>query len=201
MSFSRLLWETIVIVPIAQLAGAGFVTSVMLVIAYLRAVFGVDLAGEIKNRAARLTVWSALLACQLVVLGSSANAFDTKCDEQVEDIIYCRRAKYGISVGAIGTAMSLGVVGMKMVTALAPFVVESAIAVFLCIMNGFGVALLTSAKGPGSPIGNLYYFTWLSFITNVMIVANVYDDYRNAGAAPQTTQDGDVEVENMDQGI
>jgi hypothetical protein len=177
--------------------GAGFVTSIMLVVAYLRGVFGVDLAGEIKNRAARLTIWSALLACQLVVMGASANAFDKGCAAQVNSFAYCRRTKYGIALGAIGTIFSLAVVGMKMITSIAPFVVEGALAFILCIMNGFGVAFLTSAQGPGSPIGNLYYFTWLSFLCNFMLVASVYEDYQNIGGSPEKKEDG-VDVETIE---
>lgn len=180
---------------------AGFVTSIMLCVAYLRAVFGVDLAGEIKNRAARLTLWSGLLACQLVVMGASANVFDKSCSSQVESETFCKRTKYGIALGAIGTIFALGVVGMKMITSIAPFVVEGVLAIFLCIMNGFGVAFLTSAQGPGSPIGNLYYFSWLSFLCNFMLVASVYEDYTNLGVADKKEDgdgNGDVEVETME---
>ena len=49
---------------------AGFVTSILLVVSYLRGVFGVDVYGEVKNRAARLTLWAGFLACQLVVMGA-----------------------------------------------------------------------------------------------------------------------------------
>lgn len=186
-----------------HISGAGFVTSIMLVVAYLRGVFGVDLAGEIKNRAARLTIWSGLLACQLVVMGSSANIFDKNCSDAVDGASFCKRTKYGIALGAIGTVFSLAVVGMKMITSIAPFVVEGLLAVFLCIMNGFGVAFLTSAQGPGSPIGNLYYFTWLSFLINFMLVASVYEDYRNIGVTDEKKEEGtgDVQVEGLEEGI
>lgn len=179
---------------------AGFVTSIMLVVAYLRGVFGVDLAGEIKNRAARLTLWSGLLACQLVVMGASANVFDKDCASLAESQSYCKRTKYGIALGAIGTMFSLAVVGMKMITSIAPFVVEGVLAIFLCIMNGFGVAFLTSAQGPGSPIGNLYYFTWLSFLCSFLLVANVYEDYRSIGV-PEKRNENDVPVETIEEGL
>jgi hypothetical protein len=139
---------------------AGFVTSILLLVNYLRGVFGVDLVGEVKNRSARLTLWAAFLAGQLVVMGASANIFDKDCASGTSDVssAYCSRTKFGISVGAVGTAFALVVVGMKMMTSIAPFVVEGVLALFLCILNGFGVAFITSAEGPGSPIGNLYYF-------------------------------------------
>jgi hypothetical protein len=182
---------------------AGFVTSVMLVVAYLRGVFGVDVTGEMKNRAARLTLWSGLLACQLVVMGSSANVFDKDCAPQTQSDTFCARTKYGLSLGVIGTIFSLAVVAMKMLTAVAPFVVEGALSFFLCIMNGFGVAFITSAKGPGSPIGNLYYFTWLSFLCTLMLVASCYDDYANVGIPEESNEEeneanGEVPVETIE---
>lgn len=195
------LSNTIVNGNLYYFSWAGFVTSIMLCVAYLRGVFGVDLAGEMKNRAARLTLWSGLLACQLVVMGASANVFDKDCAFQDTTSPYCKRTKYGISLGAIGTFFALAVVGMKMVTAVAPFVVEGILAIVLCIMNGFGVAFLTSANGPGAPIGNLYYFSWLSFLCNMVLVTSVYEDYRNLGVAPEKEGEDDVQVENMDDAI
>jgi hypothetical protein len=171
---------------------AGFVTSILLVVAYLRGVFGVDVAGEIRNRSARLTLWAGMLACALVVMGSSANVFDKDCAPQIQTDAFCKRTKYGISVGAISTAFALGVVGMKMMTTIAPVLVEAGISVFLAIMNGFGVAFITSAKGPGSPIGNLYYFIWLSFMCSFMLVASCYDEYSKP-ASTGTDENGDVD--------
>ena len=173
---------------------AGFVTSVVLLVAYLRGVFGVDVAGEIRSRAARLTLWSGLLACSLVVMGSSANIFDKDCSTQVESATYCARTKYAISLGAISTIFSLAIVGLKMATSMAPFLLEAGFSLLLAIFNGFGVAFITSAAGPGSPIGNLYYFTWLSFLCSLMLCASCYEDYNNAGAEGTGNASGDIEA-------
>mmetsp|Transcript_11825 Transcript_11825/g.28373 ORF Transcript_11825/g.28373 Transcript_11825/m.28373 type:complete len:343 (-) Transcript_11825:1634-2662(-) len=172
---------------------AGFVTSILLLVNYLRGVFGVDLVGEVKNRSARLTLWAAFLAGQLVVMGASANIFDKDCSSSDDSSTYCTRTKLGISVGAIGTAFALIVVGMKMMTSIAPFVVEGVLALFLCILNGFGVAFLTSAEGPGSPIGNLYYFSWLSWFCSFLLVASVYDDYQNGSSVANDEGEGEGE--------
>eukprot|EP00529_Nitzschia_sp_RCC80_P027108 CAMPEP_0113452944 /NCGR_PEP_ID=MMETSP0014_2-20120614/7106_1 /TAXON_ID=2857 /ORGANISM="Nitzschia sp." /LENGTH=286 /DNA_ID=CAMNT_0000344329 /DNA_START=195 /DNA_END=1055 /DNA_ORIENTATION=- /assembly_acc=CAM_ASM_000159 len=183
---------------------AGFVTSILLLVNYLRGVFGVDLVGEVKNRSARLTLWAAFLAGQLVVMGASANIFDKDCSSSDDSSTYCTRTKFGISVGAIGTAFALIVVGMKMMTSIAPFVVEGVLALFLCILNGFGVAFLTSAEGPGSPIGNLYYFSWLSWFCSFLLVASVYDDYQNGGSVANDEGEGedkttgDIPMETID---
>lgn len=177
---------------------AGFVCAIMLCVSYLRDIFGVDVASELKNRSARLTLWSALLAAELIVMGSCANIFDQDCAPRtsVSDV-FCKRTKFGISVGVIGTAFSLGVVGMKVATSQAPFVLESVFAVFLCVLNGFSVGFLTSARGPGSGLGNLYYFCWVSLLCSFMISASCFKDarvLRNAAPAPGIEENGTSEI-------
>ncbi|KAI2501741.1 hypothetical protein MHU86_12747 [Fragilaria crotonensis] len=157
---------------------AGFVCSVMLFVSYLRAVFGVDLASEIKNRSARLTQWSALLAAQLVVLGASANIFDSDCNPLANTVEYCQRTTFGIAAGAIGTAFSLAVVAMKIATSSASFMAEAVVAATLTVLNGFAVGFITSPAGPGSALGNLYYFSWISLIVSAMLVASCFETYR-----------------------
>jgi len=181
---------------------AGFVTGILLVVEYLRGVFGVDVYGEVSNRAARLTLWAGFLACQLVVMGASANILDKDCyDFNGNDPYssYCKRTRYGVSVGGIGTCLALIVVAMKMLTTVAPMVVESTFALLLCVMNGFGVAFLTSANGPGSPIGNLYYFSWLSWLSSFMLIASVYEDYRGESSSNNVENkvEDDIPVETI----
>jgi len=182
---------------------AGFITSVLLMVSYLRHVFGLDVYGEVKNRAARLTLWAGFLACQMVVMGSCSNILDKNCGvyggAYDSSSSYCKRTRFGIAVGAIGTALALGVVAMKMLAQIAPTMVEGSLSSFLCVMNGFGVAFLTSPAGPGSAIGNLYYFSWLSFLSSFMLIANIWQDYN----APVETEneadkvDGDIPVETI----
>ena len=162
---------------------AGFVCSVMLIVSYLRGVFGVDLAGEIKNRSARLTQWSALLAAQLVVLGASANIFDSDCSPLANTVAFCKRTEFGIAVGTIGTAFALAIVAMKIATPSASFLAEAVIAVILTVLNGFGVAFITSPAGPGAALGNLYYFSWISLICSAMLVASCFETYRGGSSS------------------
>lgn len=181
---------------------AGFVTSILLVISYLRGVFGVDVYGEVQNRSARLTQWSGLLACQLVVMGACANILDKNCSgyEEFVDPSYCQRTKFGITVGALGTMVTLGVVAMKMLTQIAPLAVEGLLSLFLAVMNGLGVAYLTSPAGPGSAIGNLYYFSWLSFLCCFMILTSLWEAYsseEDEAEDGENREDGEVPVETI----
>lgn len=192
--------------PFLDQSWAGFVTSVLLVVSYLRSVFGVDLLGEAKNRAARLTLWAGFLACQLVVMGASADIRDKNCSDYgseanyLPNSSYCRRTTLGISVGAIGTAIALLVVGMKMLTAIAPVVVEGLLSLVLCILNGFGVGYLTSPEGPGSEIGNLYYFSWLSWLCSFLLIADVYEHYHTSDSSTSAETHGmeDIPIEPIE---
>ncbi len=175
-----------------------------MVVSYLRGVFGVDVYGEVKNRAARLTLWAGFLACQMVVMGASANILDKNCNTYdanfAPDSSYCRRTRFGVGVGATGTAIALLVVGMKMLTRIAPMVVEGGLSFLLCILNGFGVAYLTSPSGPGSAIGNLYYFAWLSWFSSFLLIASVYEEYYGDGSKSTEgkTEDGEIPIEPID---
>jgi hypothetical protein len=189
---------------------AGFVTAILLTISYLRGVFGVDVAGEMQNRSARLTTWSGLLASSLIVLGACANIFDQECSPQVNTDTYCQRTKYGLSLGAVATTFSLAVVVLKIATTAAPFVVEGIFSFVLTVMYAFGVAFITSADGPGSAIGNLYYFSWIGLLCCFVLFANCYEEFRgvtpangehSAGEAQNGGSNGDIQVEAIDDTI
>lgn len=138
---------------------AGFICGIILVVSYLRHVFGVDVAGEIQTRSARLTSWSALLSTSLVVMGSSANYFDTTCGGGNGQTSMCRRSVFGIVLGALSTLSSVGIVGLKIATSKAPFLLEAAISFLLVILYAFGIAFITAPDGPGSPLGNCKFFS------------------------------------------
>lgn len=162
----------------------GFVCSVLLCVSYLNHAFSVDIAGELKTRSARLTLWAATLATSLVVMGSSANFFDNTCGDDNEPD-KCSRAVFGIVLGALATLAAVCIVGMKVATARAPFLVETLISFLLVILYGLGVAFITSQKGPGAELGNLYYFTWASFLISFALLASCFEDY-NAASDMQT---------------
>jgi hypothetical protein len=171
---------------------AGFICSIMLLVNYLRHVFNVDVAGAIRNRSARLTAWSALLATSLVVMGASANFFDTTCGGG-EQNGKCSRAVFGIVLGALSTLASVGIVGIKIATSKAPFLVEVAAASLLLVLYIFGVSIITSQQGPGAPLGNLYYFTWASLLATFVILAGCYEDY-NAAVTYDSNVDSNSEA-------
>ena len=179
---------------------AGLICSVILATSFLRGVYHLDLAGEIRQRAARLNYWSAMVVCCFVVMGASANVRDTYCN--AEESTYCKRTIFGISLGAICAILALYVVVMKIVTRRTFFVVEAIFSGCMVVAWAFGVALLTAEAGPGAPLGNLYYFTWASFFIAFILCSSLYDEYQSFKNPPReeaaaNDNDRDVEVENV----
>lgn len=158
---------------------AGFVLSIVIFVSFLRSVYHVDVAGEIRSRSARLNHWAWLLAASLVVMGASANIYDADCnvEPRYQTEKFCNRTAFGIAVGSSGVVASLLVVGLKIATTTAPFKLEILLSVVICIIDAFGVAYITSSYGPGAPLGNLYYFTWGSFAASLMLLSSCYEEY------------------------
>jgi hypothetical protein len=181
---------------------AGFFTSIVLLISYLKSSFGLDVAAY-RNRAARLGMWAGLLAASLIVMGSSIRVFNgTAC--QGSSSTLCKRTKLGISEGVIGIAFAVLIVAMKLLTTSAPFVVEFVASIVLAVLNGFGVAYITSPNGPGSPIGNLYYSTWINFLCAAMLLASCWEQRSGGGAPDESSSSNDNkrdDTENMDDRI
>lgn len=133
-------------------------------------------------------------------MGSSANFFDTMCGGGGgEEKGKCSRAVFGIVLGALSTLASVGIVGMKIATAKAPFLFEVGTAFLLVVLYGIGVAVITSQQGPGAPLGNLYYFTWGSFLAAFMILASCFEDYNAAAASNSGPNPSEAAQEEEDQ--
>lgn len=187
-------------------------------IEYTKTVFGVDAAGTIRNRAPRLLLWSGLLCTALIVMGSSARIIKKECNNdgsfKTEQLAYCKRTKLGVSTGTLSVVSAIGIILSKVILYGAPIIIESVVALFLTILNTFGVAYITSASGPGSVVGNLYYFSWGSFLLSAILAANCIGEFSGISTDPTiptdgtTTQEqpkidnnGDIEVETFEDNL
>jgi len=64
------------------------------------------------------------------------------------------------------------------------------------------LAFVTSPKGPGHSVSNLYFSSWISFILSISLFMNILDEYiaesgitTNEGEPQQTTNPGEGEDE------
>ena len=203
---------------------ACFVCATVLVVNYARHAYGLDMVAEVRNRGARLSAWAALIATSLIVMGSSARILNSNCPyasdshwatvaevESKETIFisesYCPRTKFGVAVGCLGVFTACTMVACKLMLSVVSFSLEFRIAFVTALVNAFGVAFITSNAGPGSYIGNLYYFTWLSFLLSIYLVIECFHEMRAAPADQTAGSDangetqkdgGEVPVESLD---
>jgi len=178
----------------------GLIFSVMLETSFFRDVYNMDFAGQIQERAARLHFWSGLMLCGCVVMGSSANTYQNDCKLGYKGTVFCNRTIFAITLGTICAALSLFVVTMKIVTQQTFFVVESLLSTLLALSWAVGVGYITGEDGPGAPLGNLYYFTWGSFLLSFVVCSGLYDDYvglKQPSSRAATTNSQPVEEEDI----
>mmetsp|Transcript_45348 Transcript_45348/g.55020 ORF Transcript_45348/g.55020 Transcript_45348/m.55020 type:complete len:351 (-) Transcript_45348:56-1108(-) len=177
----------------------GFVCSLTLFVSYLRSVYHIDVREELKARSARLNYWTSLMVFCMVMMGSSASIYDQYCGEG-NGSSFCARTTLAVIIGVMGSILSLIIIGVKIGTAVAPFWLEAGFSVLLFFSFSFGVAFITSEKGPGAPLGNLYYSTWAAFASTFLIGSSVFEDYDTAKKKrrEEEAMEGECDMAHLD---
>jgi len=162
-------------------------------------LFGVNVVEGIQNRSKSFSYWMALMFCSLVVMGSSSEFHGRKCMNDDVNNAACSRSVFGVVVGIVGVLFSGGIVMMKITHGLAsPFIIEVAVCVWLFLLYVFEVGFITGNNGPGAPLGNLYYFSWISFLLTIAIANACHEDYTDA-QMPHQPVPGSTEMPTLEQ--
>lgn len=159
---------------------AGFINGVIIASSFIESVYGINVRNSMRSNSTSFTYWAALLVTMLIEMGTSSDIYNRNCDVENKPQPFCQRTVLAISIGTIGVVLSLVIVVMKMVCGTAPFLFEAGTACFLFAMCVMELAYVTDAQGPGSALGNLYYFSWLSFLLTCMIGKACHEDYIEA---------------------
>mmetsp|Transcript_28934 Transcript_28934/g.61122 ORF Transcript_28934/g.61122 Transcript_28934/m.61122 type:complete len:374 (+) Transcript_28934:72-1193(+) len=169
---------------------ASFGCGIALLLSFLRTERGMDVTNELKSRGRRFRLWVILVITSLIVMGSSASSYDVFCHAEVIPKKYCRRSAFGVSAGCIGCVFSLVVVAIRLSCTKREngedgpnkfiFAAECITSLVLLCFYCFAVAYLTSEKGPGAPLGNLFYSTWISFILIFLVATSCFEEYQAA---------------------
>ncbi|KAL3816457.1 hypothetical protein ACHAXA_001039 [Cyclostephanos tholiformis] len=113
---------------------------------------------------------------------------------------YCRRAAFGVASGCVGSAIGLAVTSSRLFCNVSSsssssstssggggsdeggivFAIEFVFGTLLSIVYGFAVAYLTGEEGPGAPLGNLYYSTWMTFGLALYVAGSCFEEVRRA---------------------
>ena len=111
---------------------------------------------------------------------------DVGCKDSGGDA-FCKNLRISVSFGVIVAALAL-----IMMVAVRLFkekqklklIVEGVTSWIVVILYAVAVAYTTSPNAPGAVIGNLYYFTWFSFIITIMLLLDCCSEFRLGGEAP-----------------
>lgn len=161
--------------------GAFFI-MIMILSSFIESAYGINVRQSMTSKSSSFTYWSALLVTSLIVMGTSSNLYNQNCDVENDEKPqpFCKRCVLAITVGTLGVLVSLAIVALKLLLGAAPFLVELCCLFLLFILYSIEILYVTGARGPGSPLGNLYYFSWISFLLVLMVAKACYEDYVEA---------------------
>lgn len=135
-----------------------------------------------------LFVWSAIVKVCFVILGAALHIWykvGDKCyDEENEGgaVNFCNRTIFAIVVACTGIAMGWFILFIRGLgwpfSRRVEIHIEGVISVFLVLLFGVTVALVTGIGGPGQSVGDLYYSVWLAFWVTIAILASCYDQMK-----------------------
>lgn len=188
---------------------AGFITGVVLLASYAESSFGINVRASfqtsnanhntrmqsenIKAPSMAFIFWSSLMATSLIVMGTAADIYNRNCEVQVDmkEQPFCSRTVFAITTSVMSTIVCLLVITAKMLYLTVPFLAEVFLCIVLLFLYGFEVLYATSANGPGGPLGNLYYFSWISFFLCFGIGKCLHEDYVHALEVTETEYEED----------
>merc|ERR1740124_314951 len=128
---------------------------------------------EYKTYDLRVVGWISLLAASLMLLTVLSYLKGGICD--ADNGVICLRTKYGIVSSAIASGISLIASVLSYVSKVSPrlglVIVSPTAAIY-----SFCVVMLTSASGPGSAIGTIYFMTWIGVTISVLLLIGEFND-------------------------
>lgn len=158
----------------------GLMISIVICARVIEEIYGIDITHEMNNRSTSFMYWIGLLATSIIVMAVSADIYNRRCDKKDRDQAFCTRCALGIASGTIGTIFALVIVTLKLSVGVAPFLLETGLCAMLLCLTIFEVGYITDDEAPGAPLGNLYYFSWLTFLMALLVAKACYDDFLTA---------------------
>jgi hypothetical protein len=169
---------------------------------------------RIKKTDYMSVVWIAICKVCFVILGASLHIWHTIADNCDFDeltsgaVTFCSRTVMAMTVALTGMLVGGLVVLGRLLVLLCPTCqcrriqahVEMLISMFLVLLFGATVALITGIGGPGQSVGDLYYSTWLAFFVSIGIFVSCYDQIKREDSVlegPKNTEmenDGDGKI-------
>jgi hypothetical protein len=161
---------------------AAIITAALQMVSYLKPFFGN------KAKDATFVVWAAIVKVCMVILGAATHVWYKIAGTCAEDgntagaTTFCSRTIFAMVVAIIGVASGWLVMGSRILNCPISHRmrarIEAGISIFLVLVFGTAVALITSIGGPGQSVGDLYYATWLAFWVCIGIFVSCHDQMK-----------------------
>jgi len=144
-----------------------------------------EVGDYVRNSTARnprFSKWTLLLVTNIIVMSAGANLHRKFCENNAElhkDLYFCNTAVFAIFLGAVSACLALGIVILETTNNGQErnryLTVETIVS--LLIFNSYiaGVSIITNSGGAGEKIGNLYYFTWITFLNSFSLSMDFLD--------------------------
>jgi len=107
--------------------------------------------------------WFGFTIAALVVMSETSRDYKDYC--VATDNKYCRRAVFGIVLGAVSAFFGLGMTFIKMERAI----IHQMISFLFLVAWAFAAAYITFNGGPGVAVGVLYFSTWAALIFCLLV--------------------------------
>lgn len=119
----------------------------------------------------KFSQWTLLFTSSIILLATAVSLREEIC--QAKDETTCERTKYAVAIGGIGIAMS-AIAVIASVFGIMIRMLELAITFLCTVLYFFGVVFLTSASGPASSMGNMYFSVWGGcFVSFMLMLGNI----------------------------
>eukprot|EP00978_Attheya_sp_CCMP212_P038027 scaffold184527_cov53-Attheya_sp.AAC.1 len=168
---------------------------------------------DLTVSSAKVFKWYALVAASLVLMVTTSNVSleeelrfqDVNCKGDIMSSVleeFCRRTKWGISLGVIGAVVAF-VTSLMITSGRASVLIEVISSFTMFVMYIFGISYITFGtllQSPGTTIGNMYFATWAGFYFSMSLFfgamaemrgkkASNSDDVGVEASAPETKEE------------
>jgi hypothetical protein len=140
----------------------------------------------------KFSQWVLLLTASVILMSTSISIREDICSNTD---LTCERTQYAVAVGAIGTVISFLSVVASVMDVMGR-VTEIAATVLSTILYFFGVIFLTSASGPASALGNMYFSVWGGCVVSfVLLVGVIFPKSSESSTAQHSANANNIQEE------
>lgn len=138
----------------------------------------------------KFSQWVLLFAASMVLTATSVAVHEDVCEKA--DQVICGRLKYATSVGSLGIIFTFIAIVSTMMGWMNR-ILEIGASVLCCVFYFFGVVFLTTAKGPASTLGNMYFSVWGGcFCSFTLLVGAIFPKSEN-GQENENTRETELD--------